>query len=133
MATANPPAGLIDSTVLIDASRNHPAANQFLAAQSTAGALFISVITAMELIQGCRDARHLRATRQFLRQFRVFHPTRNTCRSAYQLLVRFTLSHGLRIPDALIAATGLARGLALYTQNLRHFQMIPGLTVIKPY
>jgi predicted nucleic acid-binding protein len=43
------------------------------------------------------------------------------------------LSHGLLIPDALIAATALDRGLILYTKNARHFDMIPGIKVIRPY
>jgi predicted nucleic acid-binding protein len=45
----------------------------------------------------------------------------------------FTLSHGLEIPDALIAATALELSLPLYTLNDRHFRMIPGLTVLRPY
>jgi predicted nucleic acid-binding protein len=46
---------------------------------------------------------------------------------------RFYLSHGLLIPDALIAATALDYGVTLYTKNVRHFLMIPGLTVVRPY
>lgn len=45
----------------------------------------------------------------------------------------YFLSHGLLIPDALIAATAVEEGLTLFTRNLRHFQMIPGLTAIAPY
>ena len=45
----------------------------------------------------------------------------------------FFLSHGLVIPDALIAATALEHGLALYTRNVRDFQMIPSLTLVRPY
>ena len=45
----------------------------------------------------------------------------------------YFLSHGLLIPDALIAATALEQGLALYTKNLRHFQVIASLTLIRPY
>jgi predicted nucleic acid-binding protein len=46
---------------------------------------------------------------------------------------RFYLSHGLLIPDALIAATALDYGITLYTKNVRHFRMISGLTVVRPY
>ena len=45
----------------------------------------------------------------------------------------FGLSASFVSPDALIAATALDRGATLYTRNLRHFQMIPGLAVIPPY
>ncbi len=45
----------------------------------------------------------------------------------------YFLSHGLLIPDALIAATALDQALPLYTKNVRHFQMIPLLSVTRPY
>ena len=32
-----------------------------------------------------------------------------------------------------IAATALEHGLTLDTKNVRHFQMIPALTVARPY
>ena len=34
----------------------------------------------------------------------------------------FYLSHGLLIPDALIAATALEYDWTLYTKNIRHFR-----------
>jgi hypothetical protein len=43
------------------------------------------------------------------------------------------LSHGLLIPDALIAATALEFNLTLCTKNIRHFQMIPDLELFRPY
>jgi predicted nucleic acid-binding protein len=45
----------------------------------------------------------------------------------------FFLGHGLLIPDALIAATAFENGLVLYSKNIRHFEMLPGLRVIRPY
>ena len=45
----------------------------------------------------------------------------------------FTLSYRFEVADALIAATEIQHGLTLYTTNIRHFQMIPGLTIVRPY
>jgi len=39
----------------------------------------------------------------------------------------------LNIPDCLIAATALSRNARLYTFNLKHFQVVPGLDVVQPY
>ncbi|HTW41624.1 MAG TPA: PIN domain-containing protein [Solirubrobacteraceae bacterium] len=39
---------------------------------------------------------------------------------------------GLKIADALIAATALERQLPLMTRNRRHFQRVSGLTVHEP-
>jgi len=52
---------------------------------------------------------------------------------AYRFMESFFLSHGLLIPDALIAATALDHGLILYTKNTRHFDMLPGIKTIRPY
>lgn len=39
---------------------------------------------------------------------------------------------GLRLPDALIAATALEHGLSILTRNVRDFEPVPGLKVIAP-
>ncbi len=38
----------------------------------------------------------------------------------------------IAIQDLLIAATAIAHGMELSTRNQRHFQRVPGLTVISP-
>jgi len=52
---------------------------------------------------------------------------------AYDWLLSHSKSHGLLIPDALIAATALVREMELATDNVRDFKMLPGLRVGKPY
>jgi predicted nucleic acid-binding protein len=46
---------------------------------------------------------------------------------AVALLHDYGLAHGLRIPDALIAAIVLEGDSTLVMSNLRHFRFIPGL------
>nr|MDQ2686882.1 PIN domain-containing protein [Armatimonadota bacterium] len=45
---------------------------------------------------------------------------------------RYRLSHGLLIPDALIAATALVHDIPLLTKNQRDFRFIAGLRLL-PY
>jgi predicted nucleic acid-binding protein len=48
-------------------------------------------------------------------------------------MLAYSRSHGLTIPDALIAATAITQELELATDNDRHFKMIPELSVERPY
>lgn len=133
MAAASGTAGLTDTDILIDAARGLSDAVVFLDAQRAGGGISIGIITSMELVAGCRDAAELRRTQQFLRRVISLPLSATISQAAHQLMELYFLSHGLQIPDALIAATALEHGLTLYTKNARHFRMIPGLTVHRPY
>lgn len=125
--------GLIDTDILIDASRGLAQAGEFLNEMLEENGVTISVISAMELIAGCRDSTQLSSTKQFLAGLTVFFLTEAASERAKGLMETFTLSHGLLLPDALVAGTALESGIALYTRNIRHFRMIPELLIIKPY
>lgn len=133
MAATSGAPGLTDTDILIDAARGRAAAVTFLVEQRAAGGIRVSVISAMELVAGCRNAAELAQVQQFLQRVTVLPVSATASLTAYQLMESFFLSHGLLIPDALIAATALEHGLTLYTKNTRHFQMIPALTVVRPY
>lgn len=133
MAAANQPPGLTDTDILIDAARRLPQTVQYVSDQQAGGALQISVVSAMELISGCRDKLQLTQVQQFLDSVRVLPVTEAISQIELQLMQSFRLSHGLLLPDALIGATCLDHGLPLRTKNVRHFQMISGLTVQTPY
>ena len=49
-----------------------------------------------------------------------------------KLVESYTLSHGLTLPDAMIAALAISRDANLFTGNLRHFDFIPDLKVSLP-
>lgn len=117
MAATAHAAALIDSDVLIDAARGHPEATAFLFNQTRAFRIQISTISAMELIVGCRNKIELSQTKRFLETLRILSVERNISDKAYDLIQLFTLSHGLMIPDALIAATALDNGLTLMTKT----------------
>ena len=51
--------------------------------------------------------------------------------SAIKLIERFSKSHGLQIPDAIIAATAITSKIELFTFNLKDFKYIDGLKFIK--
>ena len=51
---------------------------------------------------------------------------------AIALMESLTLSHGLQMGDALIAATALEHQLPVLTGNVKHFAAVPGL-VVEPF
>ena len=87
----------------------------------------------MELLMGCRDRADLEGIQRFLATFEVIWPEASEFAAAYGLLLTHRLSSGLDIPDCLVAATALARNARLYTFNLKHFQVVPGLNAERPY
>ena len=133
MAAASHAPGLTDSDILIDAERGVADAVAFTLAQQALAAIQISAVTAMELVVGCRNRRELLVLENFLTLTTIHEITPAVSRQARVLVGTYFLSHGLMIADSLIAATALSLGLPLYTKNVRHFQMIPSLVVIRPY
>jgi hypothetical protein len=53
------------------------------------------------------------------------------CRRALDLLALHAASHGLRVLDALIAATALEAGARLATANVRHYRAIARLGIMR--
>jgi len=61
----------------------------------------------MELIVGCRDKKELQSLTRFFKQFQILELNKQISKNSVELLKQFRLSHGLLIPDALIAATAI--------------------------
>jgi predicted nucleic acid-binding protein len=124
---------ILESTVLVDLSRQDELARAYVDAERKAGVVKVSIVSNMELIIGCRNKAEVQKTEKFLADYDVLDITPLIGRKAYELISRFSKSHGLVIPDALIAATALVENAVLVTSNIRHFSMIEGLRLEKPY
>ena len=121
---------LVDSDILIDVSRNVREAIDYLRQKSEGFALVISSITQMELLIGCRNKAEQRQLEQFLRPFPIVPLSEVIADEAVDLLRRYRLSHGLLMPDALIAATARVNGIPLATMNQRDYRFIAGLQLL---
>lgn len=119
---------LVDTDVLIWHLRGYAQATRRL---DRLQALTLSAMTYLELVQGMRSKAELVAVKEMLqRRSAVLLPLSEAItQRGIALMESRALSHGLRIGDALIAATALDHGLTLLTGNDRHFAAISKLRI----
>jgi predicted nucleic acid-binding protein len=119
---------LIDSDVLVWLTRGHLGAAERLHALS---AWRISMVTYIELAQGCRDKAELAWLKKGLaaRGTEIVPITPAISDRAADLIDRLALSHGMRLADALIGATAIEHRAMLITANVKHFSAVEGLTI----
>ena len=119
---------LVDTDVLIWHLRGYPQATRRL---DELGALMVSAVSYLELLQGMRNKAELVAVKKMLqhRAATLLPVSEAITQRAIELMESLTLSHGLQIGDALIAATALDHGLPVLTANVKHFSAIAELKV----
>src|SRR5215216_3228539 len=95
---------LVDSTIMIDATNQHPKALKYLEKLLLDNEAFTHGQVAAEVLSGTRNAREQRCLLKFLRQFTLLHPNEVDSQSALHFLTRFHLSHDLGFGDCSIGA-----------------------------
>lgn len=90
---------------------------------------FVSVQTYLELLQGAENKQQHEYTKQFLKDFgfRTLPLSGNIGHRATVYIEEYSLSHGLRAGDALIAATAAENNMVLCSSNAKHFKPIKDL------
>lgn len=122
---------IVDSDILIDFSRGAVFAAEWLNETESGATLAVSSITEMELMVGARNKAHLSELKRFLRRFQILHLNEQISALSIKLIEKFTLSHGLLVPDALIAATAMSLDCQFASKNQRDFRFIDDLRLIK--
>lgn len=89
--------------------------------------LFVNSIIEMELLQGARDKNELRVIEKKLRSFRLLNIQQDIFDLATEYLRNYCLSHGLALPDAVIAATAIHYQIPLFTYNQKDFKFLPDI------
>ncbi len=133
---------ILDSSVLITAERQGQNARQMLDAISgTVGntEVAISVVTLIELAHGVvradspqRKNKRQQFVQELLTALPVHAVTASLALRAGQIDGE-NQAKGIHLPlsDLLIGVTALELGYSVATGNLRHFQMVPGLAVVR--
>ena len=123
----------VDTDVLIDVARKVPRALDFWRRAETKGTLTCSVISVFEILAGCRNLREQRMTLGNLGSVEVVQVESGDSVQALQWYQSFHLTQGIGVLDCLIAAAAARLGCMVHTLNTKHFRVIPGLQVKRPY
>jgi predicted nucleic acid-binding protein len=124
---------LVDSTIVIDASNNHPRAIRYLDGLILSGEAITDAHVVAEVISVTRDSKEQAKLLRILKRFRLLHGNEADSESSLKYLARFHLSHDLDFDDCMIGSTALRLGIPVATINDRHFRLFKGLKVIRSY
>lgn len=114
---------LLDTSVLVALIRQQPAAMKWLSGQSRTP-LAVSSATVLEIEFGVENEEDRAKVRLAMSPLIVIAMDEAIARRAGAILRRYAPSHGLDMPDAIVAATSLVTRTPLRTHNLKHFPML---------
>lgn len=86
----------------------------------------VSSVSLMELYYGALNKKELNKIKKALNNFKIIHVDIEISNKAVELIEKYSKSHGLEPPDALIGATAIVRNIELFTYNVRDFSFIGG-------
>ena len=123
---------VIDTDILVDYFRKYEKSEKFfdnLKKEETI--VYFSAITETELISGseCNKSEIKARVLHFLSNFTKIHVDNQIAVKAGD----YRRVYGMRIPDALIAATAYAMKSSLLTRNIKDFERIEEINVKVPY
>lgn len=93
--------------------------------------VILSAISKLELIAGATTKLDLLTITKKLNRFSIILLDPTITNLSFELLETYKLSHGLALPDCLIAATVLKTNLEFFTYNTKDFKFIPKLKLYK--
>jgi predicted nucleic acid-binding protein len=123
---------LLDTDVMVDVLRGYEPAIVWLTAISDAE-IGVPGLVAMELIQGCQNAREQKRLEKALNAYPLYWADPQDCDRALKNFATHHLSYNIGLLDALIAETAISEDAELATFNVKHYSVIKGLKTLRPY
>jgi len=118
---------LLDTNILIEILKGNSSTIKMV--ESFTSEIFISSISEMELYYGAFNKNEIKKIQKFTSFFKIAHLTQEISIKATKLIKKYAKSHGLDIPDSLIAATAIINSCELITYNVKDFRYIDGLHI----
>jgi len=121
---------LCDTNILIEVYRGN---NSIIEKLKGVGQhnLAISDVTSAELLFGARNKTELKIIKSDISKLVELPINEDISRLAVKLVEKYSLSHNLNLPDALIASTSLVYDLKLFTLNLKDFKYLKNLKFVE--
>jgi len=119
---------ICDTDILIDywdtSNPRHTRTKEILENHIGLNNVVLSAITKMELLLGATNKADLNQLNKKLLRFNIALINNDITLTAFDLLRTYNLSHGLKIPDCIIASTVIITNLELFTYNIKDFTFI---------
>ncbi len=112
---------IIDTCILIDVLKGKITLDTQYA--------YVTDVIAIELLQGVKNKIEMEKAKKLLVSFDTLPMPQEISILAKELIVRYALSHSLKLADALIAASCLIYDLPLWTYNVKDFAYIEGMKI----
>jgi predicted nucleic acid-binding protein len=119
---------LLDTNVLSKVFKGNALVTQFVESLDAV----IDATVYIECLQGSKSNHEKQVIEKYLRKFPLLPITSESSVKAIELIRNYSNSHGLLLPDALIAAIALENDLTVVTYNVDDFKFINGLKYLKP-
>ena len=116
---------LIDTCILIDYLKEN---GNVINSLENINKPCINSVIEMEILQGARDKYELDKIEQKLSDFFRIELNQPILNKATELVKKYTLSHNLLLPDAIIAAHCNYFNIKVYTYNKKDFKYIDDIT-----
>ncbi|HQV94726.1 MAG TPA: PIN domain-containing protein [Anaerolineales bacterium] len=123
---------LLDTDVMVDVLRGYGPAIDWLG-ELRDQEIGVPGLVAMELIQGCQNAREQKQLETKLADYQLYWPDADDCERALRNFSNHYLSDNIGLLDALIAETAIGIRADVATFNVKHYRVIKGLRSIQPY
>lgn len=127
---------ICDSDVIIDYwninSKRHSDTKHILEDEIGLNNVALAAVTKMELVVGATNKHELARINKNIHQFNILLINDEITQLTIQLLQDYNLSHGLALPDALIAATAVITRFEIFTYNLKDYKFIKDIKLFDP-
>ncbi len=124
---------LLDTTIAVDLLHGHAGALSFARKCRGAGRVLIHTVVVAELYTGAGTKADFKAIDALVVTTEPVAPSEHDLAVSLKLLRRHLPSSGVEWHDCLLAATALRLTCPVATLNEKHFRVIKGLKVIRPY